>query len=889
MLMNPRMQTSARKVCFPVLAALLFPLISAQANQPHEPWIEELVYGTNDLVAVVSFDVTREPYSADPTGVENSTEAFVAAIADAARHGGTVFAPAGHYRITKNLTIPNGVTLRGDWKPPTEQDVRALGTALLAYPGRGEEDGKAFLQVNGGGVRDLSIFYPEQNVRQVVPYPTTIDLGYNSEVRNITLVNAYTGIVTGSFSTVVNLHGTPLKRGIVMRHAYAVPRCTGLSFSPRYWSQSGLPESPPLDKVRQALIREKAYGVQLNRQDGGIFMDVSIDHYPVGVKVMPPHGWTYWHDLRITNAEVGIHFTGGNNQRLTLTGSTISASRYGILMQMDKTEWKEGWEQLSKGRQPFGVDNDLGRLRMYDCRFEGSGTAIHTDGSFRHAVELQSCTFASWGSGPDDYAIRQDRANLARLDVFDSVFEQSGRHVRFEGNNARMIGNRFQGRPEIRIHDGGAIDHTEYHDPAPSPDPLVPVPGMLPARTGADSLYVVTSQHFGAPNDGEGDATPAIQTALDHAGRADGGTVYLPQGRYRITGHLKVPAGVELRGVNDFMPRGNQIRTLLIADVPNDRGHPENPPLITLESSPDRGGSGIAGLAIWYLHQDFTSIQPFPWTIRSMGPGCWVQRVYMGNLYNGIDFASHHNDRHVLSRVNGSALNIGFKVGNSPEIGWIDHCHIRPQDWMTASNRNLLLEFPGERNNKPTRDDVFRGTEHSLIPNMRGAGAITVTSGANVQITGFFTNGSTRAFDFIDHAGTGGGNANILIGGSEAGWGSLVRAVGDKGVNFVNFTFNPMSRLPYVKQEEVPDGNLPVGMVMRITPEVPQDRRINFIASKFYARPNITQGFDVQGGHLYFKQVEQEHHYSGPAVVVGGGLFSERNTRTGETIEENDE
>ncbi len=43
------------------------------------------------------------------------------------------------------------------------------------------------------------------------------------------------------------------------------------------------------------------------------------------------------------------------------------------------------------------------------------------------------------------------------------------------------------------------------------------------------------------------DDTAAIQKALDAAGQQGGGTVYLPQGQYRVT-RLTVPTGVELRG-----------------------------------------------------------------------------------------------------------------------------------------------------------------------------------------------------------------------------------------------------------------------------------------------------------------------------------------------------
>ena len=52
---------------------------------------------------------------------------------------------------------------------------------------------------------------------------------------------------------------------------------------------------------------------------------------------------------------------------------------------------------------------------------------------------------------------------------------------------------------------------------------------------------------FGAVGDGRADDTPAVQKALDAAGR-DGGVVYFPRGRYQMTGTVTIPRGVRLRG-----------------------------------------------------------------------------------------------------------------------------------------------------------------------------------------------------------------------------------------------------------------------------------------------------------------------------------------------------
>jgi len=164
---------------------------------------------------------------------------------------------------------------------------------------------------------------------------------------------------------------------------------------------------------------------------------------------------------------------------------------------------------------------------------------------------------------------------------------------------------------------------------------------------------------------------------------------------------------------------------------------------------------------------------------------------------------------------------------------------------------------------------------------MRGAGAITVGSGANVQVTAFFTNGSTRAFDFIDHLGTGGGNANILIGGSEAGWGAWIKALGDEGVYLTNFSFNPMTRLTYVEPEDIPAGNLPKGMAVKIDPTV-NNQVITMVQPKLYGRGEIDHGIDMRGSELLIKQGMLASGYKNSPVKVTGGKFSSRNSQVQE-------
>lgn len=74
---------------------------------------------------------------------------------------------------------------------------------------------------------------------------------------------------------------------------------------------------------------------------------------------------------------------------------------------------------------------------------------------------------------------------------------------------------------------------------------VIAVAAVLPPLASATTFNVAA---FGAKANGATDDTVAFQKALDDAGKAGGGVVDVPAGRYVIKGNLAVPAGVTLQG-----------------------------------------------------------------------------------------------------------------------------------------------------------------------------------------------------------------------------------------------------------------------------------------------------------------------------------------------------
>lgn len=233
------------------------------------------------------------------------------------------------------------------------------------------------------------------------------------------------------------------------------------------------------------------------------------------------------------------------------------------------------------------------------------------------------------------------------------------------------------------------------------------------------SFASVKDQPFNAAGDGLIDDTSAIQAALDAMGSMGGGTVYLPQGQYRVT-RLTVPMGVELRG-----PLGGGIHHLLGVSACTLLGYAgkntttpgSDPALLTL--SPD---SGIRGFNVYYPEQGYgslaTPVLPYPFTIRGTGGGVWVENVSVANAYNLIDLASFRCDDHFVSGVQATVLNTGVLVGGGSQGGRLERVLI---------TRGLLQAF--QRLNGPAIDALAQYTRQNTVPFVFGSSNRETTFG----------------------------------------------------------------------------------------------------------------------------------------------------------------
>lgn len=195
-------------------------------------------------------------------------------------------------------------------------------------------------------------------------------------------------------------------------------------------------------------------------------------------------------------------------------------------------------------------------------------------------------------------------------------------------------------------------------------------------------------REFGAAGDAKTDDTAAFQLALDEVGKAGGGTVYAPTGRYLFKGSLAVPGGVTLEGSFRCVPSHVGLRNKGEAKPGEDgtaffvtagRGSEDGQPFLTLNTN-----SSLCGVTIYYPEQiDDSEPVAYPWTIAMRGKNPAVFDVELLNPYQGIDASK--NERHNIRNITGQPLRRGIWVDAIYDIGRIENVHFNP--WWSSHSK----------------------------------------------------------------------------------------------------------------------------------------------------------------------------------------------------------
>ena len=703
------------EIIFVIFLMALFSVETADAQIKKQQTLQhsiKTVYSTKDWV-ISDFVVTDPMFGAKAEPGFDNRAAFQAAI-DAAYEsgGGVVYIPAGNYEFHSTqigiksvrvrqgtsenkkdfnyeyvLRLHPGVQLRGDWAAPESNNGMVLGTILEVRVGKNapnydgsvkswwndSQAGNAlrttytsiadrFIEMNAGtGVTNLSIWYPEQNINDVKPYPWTLfqTQGNCATIEHVTLVNSYNGFnsAPSELHYVLDSYITALNKGIEVHVCTDIGRIENVSISPEYWAKSGLPGAPTLAELT-AYTKANSVGFQMHRSDWEYISYLHISGYKTGIWIGREPGFAdapnaQLYEVHVDNCENGLYVEDVNPYGILISNSSFGAAKGGNAVYF--------YKDFSTSTQFNGVE------------FSGPIVSDGSDG----VISFESCLFGKYS----DYALKINNGNVL---LSQCHFENADKHV-YLGMNMRTLKSVNSGhkqRLKINNHSNDAkieIITDKKYAFEPIPKGLKTNIVAHPRPVSNQVLKADFSRATGFNNQRPvKDISSELQSALDALKASGGGTLYLPAGRYLVDKPIKIPSGVELRGSWDVQHHTQNGGTAIFTNYDGGDAGENAPSLIQLETNAGIRGITLAQLNIISGEYSAESPRKTPFLIQGQGPKVYVINVTIAIGDKGIDLASYDTSGHYVDYLGGVPLRAGIWVGGGAEGGFIRNMQFNP-------------------------------------------------------------------------------------------------------------------------------------------------------------------------------------------------------------------
>lgn len=703
------------EIIFVIFLMALFSVETADAQIKKQQTLQhsiKTVYSTKDWV-ISDFVVTDPMFGAKAEPGFDNRAAFQAAI-DAAYEsgGGVVYIPAGNYEFHSTqigiksvrvrqgtsenkkdfnyeyvLRLHPGVQLRGDWAAPESNNGMVLGTILEVRVGKNapnydgsvkswwndSQAGNAlrttytsiadrFIEMNAGtGVTNLSIWYPEQNINDVKPYPWTLfqTQGNCATIEHVTLVNSYNGFnsAPSELHYVLDSYITALNKGIEVHVCTDIGRIENVSISPEYWAKSGLPGAPTLAELT-AYTKANSVGFQMHRSDWEYISYLHISGYKTGIWIGREPGFAdapnaQLYEAHVDNCENGLYVEDVNPYGILISNSSFGAAKGGNAVYF--------YKDFSTSTQFNGVE------------FSGPIVSDGSDG----VISFESCLFGKYS----DYALKINNGNVL---LSQCHFENADKHV-YLGMNMRTLKSVNSGhkqRLKINNHSNDAkieIITDKKYAFEPIPKGLKTNIIAHPRPVSNQVLKADFSRATGSNNQRPvKDISSELQSALDALKASGGGTLYLPAGRYLVDKPIKIPSGVELRGSWDVQHHTQNGGTAIFTNYDGGDAGENAPSLIQLETNAGIRGITLAQLNIISGEYSAESPRKTPFLIQGQGPKVYVINVTIAIGDKGIDLASYDTSGHYVDYLGGVPLRAGIWVGGGAEGGFIRNMQFNP-------------------------------------------------------------------------------------------------------------------------------------------------------------------------------------------------------------------
>lgn len=300
----------------------VYEMVVTPQTPDSRPCIVDTLYPSGDIV--VADKIFTLDYGADSTGAEDVSSLLQKALGDlASAGGGTLWLPAGKYRITKPITIPAFVTLRGDWHSPDSVTDGEYGTVIVADVPSVDNPTPALFTIKGSaGVYGLTVWYPQQDISDVKPYPYTFYIdgqgdGYMLQtIMNVTVLNGYRGIGAcvveenaHEMMTIESVYGTFLYCAATAYNQADVGTWKNFFISPEYWANATPAYNAPSYDDIKAYTSTHGEGLILGDLEWTQFANIRVKDYKVGVHIVKGKRIEFagaLYDFYIENCETGI-------------------------------------------------------------------------------------------------------------------------------------------------------------------------------------------------------------------------------------------------------------------------------------------------------------------------------------------------------------------------------------------------------------------------------------------------------------------------------------------------------------------------------------------------------------------------------------------------------
>ncbi len=540
--------------------------------------LTESLYEDNAYNAVNYF-VSLSGAVAD--GVYDDSLAIQAALDKAGNAGGgNVYIPKGKYRVSKPITIPDNVTLIGDFVSPTSKKGAAEGTVIIVENSELLKSSSLFILNDNSAISDLTVWYEAQSFDSVLTYPYTVchSSGRSASVKNFAVLNAYNGITVDSSEcetfSVENVYMTAINNALRVVTCKKKLTVNGLSVSPVYWINDDM--TPRSDDIDYSDLNDIIYSdltaVYLLGVADASLTDISIDTAHIGFHLnisASEDKAQLFSLLNTSNTLIPVYA-----ENISTAGAAFSLCTFGTSNLLNSTA-------VSIGK------NFTSTLSFNSCIFPGQpSVSVKSEGTGR--LSFVNCKFVGWR----DVAI--DSSDIIFTAV-NSAFNAGSQPVSLGEKSVGMLAMcSLSLTPQTDDSFLYVVSTENEYEFAALDSQTV---GSSSSGPNIAKNIFYASDH--GLSESAADNSAAIQSAVNYAYLNGGGTVFVPAGQYKLNSPIVLKKGVSLRGV------GSGTDPITSTVFITDKNAGDDFKLITLENS-----SSLCGVTLYYYDlPDFVSAE----------------------------------------------------------------------------------------------------------------------------------------------------------------------------------------------------------------------------------------------------------------------------------------